>query len=172
MKFRLLLYLAILSFQVNCARTVRVYDSPSLTYEKLTAKFAGRTVEILASDGATSFGNKIRIEQDSTVWRDARSGDITALATSEIDRITVARRRTVDGMLLGFTIGVVSGAVIGSLTGQDCIEDTGEICFDREETAVLLGVALSIPGAIIGAIGGASAKKPNHYLLNKKPDTN
>ena len=59
------------------------------------------------------------------------------------------------GILYGALVGMATGALLGFASGDD---PSGFISFSAEAKALGAGLALSIPGAIIGGIIGYNAK--------------
>ena len=88
---------------------------------------------------------------------------VTNLSTSESQIVNVDVMNEIKfkrkgglgrGLLYGAIVGMASGAVLGYLSGDS---DRG-IIRAAEDKALVLGIALSIPGAIIGGIIGHNTK--------------
>jgi hypothetical protein len=86
-----------------------------------------------------------------------REGELWQISRPSIARVETPESRSrgqaaVRAGGTGLLIGLVTGAAIGFLSG----DDHGYVAFSAKDKALMFGVGLAVPSAIVGAVFGAS----------------
>lgn len=110
-------------------------------------------------------------DNDQFVFQQKRSNEILHLEMSNIEKVKFRKEGSVwKGILTGSLTGLATGAIMGYAMGDDrCCSDYF-VCFfvfTKEEKALMNGLAMSIPGAIIGGLLG-SVKVKRSLGMNRK----
>jgi hypothetical protein len=110
---------------------------------------------------------------DSQLVLKGSSGQLFSIASENLKTLSIKRKNSVlRGALIGFGIGVLSGAVIGFASGDDPIVQPGpddfwgigaavsnSFAMTAGEKAIAGGIVMGVSGAIIGTVVGALVKK-------------
>ena len=92
---------------------------------------------------------------------DWRTQPVLSLNYSEINKLVVMKKgQGPKGAAIGFLIGAAIGGFLGYNSVKDC---TGFCIVDPGALAVVTGILIGIPGAIIGGITGAN--RDEHYRI-------
>jgi hypothetical protein len=95
----------------------------------------------------------LRVRND-TLFLQVVPAETLVVALAGVTRLEVStarRRHTWQGAAIGALIGFTSGALIGLASGDD---PPGVWSYTVEENALMFGVALGIPGLVIGTLVG------------------
>lgn len=149
----------------GCSQTTRIKTQDEGAFQKLNRKIRGHDCRVELLSGRQYLTRELFVTPDSAFWLDADSLRLAA-ATTDIERISVFRRQTVDGMGIGALAGIATGVLIGNLVGTDC-EDADSFCATKHEAALLGSVLFVLPGALLGTLAGASTTKPEHYVFRR-----
>ena len=141
----LALLLTILS---GCAPTIYIpVEEPEQLASINTLAPLG-AVKMTTNDGEVHKPSYIHVTPDTTFWKGSRkTSQLEAVATSELREIQLKSRRNRTGMIIGGSLGFVSGFISPLTITADCV--TAEPC----GTGPYLGASL-VFGAISGGLWG------------------
>lgn len=111
--------------------------------------------------GSPVIGEITSWTEDSVVLALHRSPTLRVLAVESIVRLDVSRGQRTRGMgalrkgAAGLVVGGLTGVVLGLATGGDAAECSW-VCFSAEDYAMIYGIMLGAPSALIGAVIGAN----------------
>ena len=113
----------------------------------------------------------LEVRDDSVVV--GASGNSRALELASITALDISagtRRQTAKGAMLGLAIGVVTGALIGAASYEECVPESFLDCFgasgSREEEATLGAALFGGAGLVIGAIVGTLNRTDRWTAVN------
>jgi hypothetical protein len=133
----------------------------SLSYADLNAKLAGDGARIHFIDGQRAEGAGIRLVIDSISWVDTKTGGITKVSVSTIEKIET--KNGLAGGLLGLGTGLAAGGLVGLLVGEGAAQRQGDVGIGLEVVAFTVGGALL--GGGVGTIVGASIGTSHTYEI-------
>lgn len=118
----------------------------------------GARVRVTHPGEGVRLGTMVALTADSLVVRWAGSSDTAHMPLEQVTRLDVSRgmqrRNPAPRAGVGFLLGASIGAVAGLSSGEDCSSTTGMICIGAGEAALLVGGALGVVGAVVGAASG------------------
>lgn len=157
--------LLILSF-LGCVSSRHVENNPGYGYAIVNVRSQTGKAYIRLADGKKMKAFNIYMQSDSTSWTDPGTGNIMTIATQRIYSVSFKNRGrgALEGLGIGFLVGVVWGTVAGYALG----DDPPNILYDRMsagEKSIILGVGLGLFGGVIGLpIGAAIGSREVYYF--------
>ncbi|MCH8271742.1 MAG: hypothetical protein IIB41_00675 [Candidatus Marinimicrobia bacterium] len=116
--------------------------------------------EIIAGKILTMTDTSIAICKIESCY-DWRKQPVLSFDYSEVNKLVVMKKgQGLKGAGIGFLIGAATGAFFGYLSNEGC---TGFCVVDPGAAAVVFGILVGIPGAIIGGITGSN--QDEHYQI-------
>lgn len=112
---------------------------------------------VRTTDGSAKLkGRFLEIEDSKLLFYKKSAKSAIHLNISDIEHIKFRKNGRIGrGVFTGAMMGISTGAILGYLSGDDKCEGLICINFTKEEKAVLGGLIMSVPGAIIGGLLGA-----------------
>ncbi len=110
------------------------------------SKFRGRLVELGKDFIRVSKERKLELPAERAAIRDIPIGEIATLRF---------RRSPWRGVGIGAAAGAALGVTSGFISGDD---PSGWFALQAEEKALILGITLAIPGAVVGGLVGLAQK--------------
>jgi len=149
--------------------------------ENLYAKKKGAELIVQQINGQQAIGELITVKENSLLLLDSESGADVSVDIREIKLIEIVKESKVwKGIGYGLLSGVVSGALIGYLQGDDPpggplmafgLSSPMPGMFTAYEKAFILGTMCGITGGVLGGIGGAIAGKDKIIQFEEKSET-
>jgi hypothetical protein len=145
------------SLSMGCSHAYYIRSLDSDEYRAFDQRAAKKPCSLVLDDGTEYTAEKVKLSEDTTSWVAASTGQQIQVPTDRVRRIVFRSRSDglVEGAALGFAAAGLAGAVWGWSEGEDSCGDGSEICFTHGQSLVLGLFVFGIPGAILGAIGGA-----------------
>ena len=147
----------------------------------LYAKKKGAELIVQKIFGQQVRGELITVKENSLLLLDSESGADVSVDIREIKLIEIVKESKVwKGIGYGLLSGVVSGALIGYLQGDDPpggplmafgLSSPMPGMFTAYEKAFILGFMCGITGGVLGGIGGAIAGKDKIIQFEEKSET-
>jgi hypothetical protein len=145
----------------GCSSTHQVAHTQSDGYSRVTEAAYGKTARVHFRDGRTMKLEKLYVDADSTTGIGPH-GTERAFSTSTLWKVELVNRG------VGFLQGAGAGAA-GPLGGALLVQLQGDGL--GTDLATVAGLALSVPGALIGGVVGAIRGHRTTYFVEAPPPT-
>ena len=146
----------------GCAGAVRTVE-PGAGLDAVSRAAAGRTVTLVLRDGSTRRARSLALAPDTTVWTDAETGESFLTPTAALAEVQVRDRGRSAARTAG--AGSLVGAGVGMALGASFCREAGGCGGFGVVLSTFLALGNAAGGAVLGAIGGASADRPDRYFL-------
>jgi hypothetical protein len=144
--------LTIFSICFVCFSFISLYSQTTKKEKKGNYKVTVTTMD----KSSKAKGYITEVADSSVIVTDLSTTDSKIINVNVMDEIKFKRKGGLGrGILYGALVGMTTGALLGFASGDD---RSGFISFNAEFKALMGGLAMTIPGAIIGGIIGHNSK--------------